>query len=114
MHRLLADLGDPQRAWPAAHIAGTKGKGSTTALLAAVLAAAGYRVGAYSRCVGVRGCSWCIVVGSTLASGAVSWQLVYTNRPAALTCTQPPRPAQPPHPGAERAYLHQRPAHPGG
>lgn len=51
MRRLLADLGEPQAAWPAAHVAGTKGKGSTTAMLAAILGAAGYRAGAYTRCV---------------------------------------------------------------
>lgn len=51
MRRLLADLGDPQAAWPAAvHVAGTKGKGSTVAMLAAILRAAGYKAGAYTRC----------------------------------------------------------------
>lgn len=45
---LLADLGDPQRAWPAVLVAGTNGKGSTSALLAAILAAAGRRVGHYT------------------------------------------------------------------
>ncbi|PRW57665.1 putative dihydrofolate synthetase isoform X2 [Chlorella sorokiniana] len=49
MRRLLADLGDPQAAWPAAvHVAGTKGKGSTVAMLAAILRAAGYKAGAYT------------------------------------------------------------------
>lgn len=56
MRRLLADLGDPQAAWPAAvHVAGTKGKGSTVAMLAAILRAAGYKAGAYTRCGGSRG-----------------------------------------------------------
>ena len=42
MRRLLADLGDPHHAWPAAaHVAGTKGKGSTVAMLGSILAAAG-------------------------------------------------------------------------
>lgn len=51
MRRLLADLGDPQADWPAAvHVAGTKGKGSTVAMLAAILRAAGYKAGAYTRC----------------------------------------------------------------
>jgi folylpolyglutamate synthase/dihydropteroate synthase len=50
MRRLLADLGDPQTSWPAAHVAGTKGKGSTTAMLASILQQAGYRAGAYTRC----------------------------------------------------------------
>ena len=41
--RLLAALGDPQRAAPALIVAGTNGKGSVTALVDAALAAAGYR-----------------------------------------------------------------------
>lgn len=50
MRRLLADLGEPQAAWPAAvHVAGTKGKGSVVAMLAAILREAGYRAGAYTR-----------------------------------------------------------------
>jgi dihydrofolate synthase/folylpolyglutamate synthase len=48
MRTLLARLGDPQRAIPAAHIAGTKGKGSTSVLIASVMQAAGYRVGLYT------------------------------------------------------------------
>ncbi|PSC74504.1 dihydrofolate synthetase [Micractinium conductrix] len=48
MRRLLADVGEPQTAWPAVHVAGTKGKGSTVAMLAAILQAAGYRAGAYT------------------------------------------------------------------
>ncbi len=48
MHRLLALLGDPQRTFQAIHIAGTKGKGSTAAMIEAVLRAAGYRTGLYT------------------------------------------------------------------
>ena len=44
---LLARLGDPQEKLRVIHVAGTKGKGSTTAMAAAVLQAAGYKVGAY-------------------------------------------------------------------
>ena len=40
--------GSPQRHFPALHIAGTNGKGSTAALLHAVLSAAGYRVGLFT------------------------------------------------------------------
>jgi|CXWL01.1.fsa_nt_gi dihydrofolate synthase/folylpolyglutamate synthase len=43
----LARLGNPQAAVPAFHVAGTNGKGSTCAMLAAVLRAAGYRTGLY-------------------------------------------------------------------
>ena len=45
IRRLMARLGDPQLALPpVVHIAGTNGKGSTLAFMAAMLAAAGYRV----------------------------------------------------------------------
>jgi dihydrofolate synthase/folylpolyglutamate synthase len=46
---LLAALGDPQRAYGVTHIAGTKGKGSTAAMVAAVLNAAGIRTGLYTQ-----------------------------------------------------------------
>ena len=45
---LLSALGDPQRTFPAIHVAGTNGKGSTAAMLAALLASQGYRVGLYT------------------------------------------------------------------
>ncbi len=45
---LLAEMGDPHLAVPAFHVAGTNGKGSTVAALAAVLAAGGRRVAAYT------------------------------------------------------------------
>ena len=48
MERLLAALGNPHRAYPVVHIAGTNGKGSVAAMLASVLHAAGYRVGLYT------------------------------------------------------------------
>lgn len=48
MRELLARLGDPQHGLPIVHIAGTKGKGSTAAMLAAVLTAAGYRTGLFT------------------------------------------------------------------
>ncbi len=47
MRRLLAALGRPQDAFAAVHLAGTKGKGSTATMLAAILGAAGHRVGLY-------------------------------------------------------------------
>jgi folylpolyglutamate synthase/dihydropteroate synthase len=49
MRRLLEGMGSPHSAWPAVHVAGTKGKGSTTALLASILQASQYRVGTYTR-----------------------------------------------------------------
>jgi dihydrofolate synthase/folylpolyglutamate synthase len=48
MRRLMAALGDPQLAVPVIHVAGTKGKGSVAAMLAAVLQAAGYRTGLHT------------------------------------------------------------------
>ncbi len=45
---LLAALGDPQRRFPAVLVAGTNGKGSTSAFLAAMAQAAGYRTGLYT------------------------------------------------------------------
>lgn len=44
----LRRLGDPQRSYPALHVAGTNGKGSVAAMLDACLGAAGYRVGRYT------------------------------------------------------------------
>lgn len=46
--RLLAALGDPQQTYPAVHVAGTNGKGSTCVLLEALLRAAGRSVGRYT------------------------------------------------------------------
>ena len=45
---LCARLGDPQRACRVVHVAGTKGKGSVAAAVAAGLRAAGERVGLYT------------------------------------------------------------------
>ena len=47
VHELLADLGEPQRRYPAIHVVGTNGKSSTTLLTAELLRAAGLHVGAY-------------------------------------------------------------------
>ncbi len=41
-------LGDPYQAYPILHVAGTKGKGSVSALCASALQAAGYTVGLYT------------------------------------------------------------------
>lgn len=45
---LAARLGNPQDRFPVVHVAGTKGKGSVCAFTAAVLRAAGLRVGLYT------------------------------------------------------------------
>ncbi|MGH2542129.1 MAG: bifunctional folylpolyglutamate synthase/dihydrofolate synthase, partial [Ardenticatenaceae bacterium] len=48
MRALMAQLGNPQERLRAVHIAGTKGKGSTAAMIERVLRAAGYRSALYS------------------------------------------------------------------
>ena len=48
MRAALGRRGHPERRWPALHVAGTNGKGSTAAMLEAVLRAAGYRTGLYT------------------------------------------------------------------
>jgi hypothetical protein len=48
MRRLLGLVCDPHLGLKAIHIAGTKGKGSTAAMIASVLTAAGYRTGLYT------------------------------------------------------------------
>ena len=48
MTALTARLGMPQNRYRTVHIAGTNGKGSTAAMAAAMLQAAGYRVGLYT------------------------------------------------------------------
>ncbi len=48
MRELMALLGNPQEKYPIIHVAGTKGKGSTSALMASALHAAGYKTGLYT------------------------------------------------------------------
>jgi dihydrofolate synthase/folylpolyglutamate synthase len=48
MERLMALLDNPQNRFKAIHIAGTKGKGSTAAMIASILWAAGYKTGLYT------------------------------------------------------------------
>jgi dihydrofolate synthase/folylpolyglutamate synthase len=48
MYALMEELGEPQARYPIIHVAGTKGKGSVSALCAAALQAAGYNVGLYT------------------------------------------------------------------
>lgn len=48
MFALMESLGNPQNKYPIIHVAGTKGKGSTSALCAAGLKAAGYKAGLYT------------------------------------------------------------------
>ena len=45
---LLKYMDNPQKKWPAVHVAGTNGKGSTAAFLFSILQQAGLRVGLYT------------------------------------------------------------------
>ena len=48
VEELLEQLGSPHLSYATVHIAGTKGKGSTTAMVDSILRAAGYRTGMYT------------------------------------------------------------------
>lgn len=48
MEDLMASLGNPHKAYQVFHVAGTKGKGSTSAMIASALQAAGCHVGFYT------------------------------------------------------------------
>jgi dihydrofolate synthase / folylpolyglutamate synthase len=48
MRTMLAALGDPHRACPVVHVAGTNGKGSTASFAAALLTASGLRTGLHT------------------------------------------------------------------
>ncbi len=48
MRRLAETLGQPERSYPVIHVAGTNGKGSVSAMLDAILHAAGWRTGLYT------------------------------------------------------------------
>lgn len=48
MRTLLRKFGNPQEHFRSVHVAGTKGKGSTCAMIAAMLQANGYKVGLYT------------------------------------------------------------------
>jgi len=47
MHALTELAGNPQKCAPSIHIAGSKGKGSVTSMISAILTAAGYRTARY-------------------------------------------------------------------
>ena len=48
IERLVAAMGDPQRAYPVIHITGTNGKGSTSQMITRLLMARGLTVGTYT------------------------------------------------------------------
>lgn len=48
MYALMESLGNPQKKYPIIHVAGTKGKGSVSALCASALTSSGYKAGLYT------------------------------------------------------------------
>src|SRR4030043_840365 len=48
VERLLARLDNPQHYTRSVHVAGTKGKGSTAAMITSILTQAGYKTGMYT------------------------------------------------------------------
>ena len=48
VREMLRRLGNPHLVYPSVHIAGTKGKGSTVAMVASILTTAGYKTGQYT------------------------------------------------------------------
>ncbi|HLU49626.1 MAG TPA: bifunctional folylpolyglutamate synthase/dihydrofolate synthase, partial [Planctomycetota bacterium] len=48
MRSFVEELGSPHRAFPSVHITGSKGKGSTTLILEALVRASGFAVGTYT------------------------------------------------------------------
>lgn len=48
VRHVLEELGGPQMRWPAVHVVGTNGKGSTAAMIATALQAAGHRTGLFT------------------------------------------------------------------
>ncbi|MCE5201417.1 MAG: bifunctional folylpolyglutamate synthase/dihydrofolate synthase [Synergistaceae bacterium] len=48
LSKLLSLAGDPERAFPAVHVVGTNGKGSTAATIASILRESGYRTALYT------------------------------------------------------------------
>lgn len=48
MYKFMSLMGNPHKKKPVIHVAGTKGKGSTAAMIASILRVAGYKVGLYT------------------------------------------------------------------
>jgi dihydrofolate synthase/folylpolyglutamate synthase len=48
MFSFMKSIGDPQKSFKTIHVAGTKGKGSISAMIASVLSTEGYHTGFYS------------------------------------------------------------------
>ena len=86
---LLAALGDPHKTLKFVHVAGTNGKGSTAAMLASCLQAAGYRVGLFTSPFIIRFNVRIQINGEQIPDEALV-QLVEQVRPAADAMTDIP------------------------
>lgn len=69
---LLTALGNPEQALKFVHVAGTNGKGSTSAMLASILSAAGYRTGLYTSPHLIRFTERMSVDGAEITDGRLS------------------------------------------
>ena len=67
IEHLCEDLDNPQQRYPVIHLAGTNGKGSTSAMIASILIEAGYKVGLYTS-PHIRSFNERIRIGNTLIS----------------------------------------------
>jgi dihydrofolate synthase / folylpolyglutamate synthase len=81
MRQLLDRLGNPQDELAIVHVAGTKGKGSTAAMIASVLSAAGFRTGLYTS-PHLDRVEERLIVGGAISSAAELADLVEHVRPA--------------------------------
>lgn len=72
VHALLERLGNPQEAFQSIHVAGTNGKGSVCALVAAALGEAGHKVGVFTSPHLVRFTERMVIDGEEIAPEAVA------------------------------------------
>ena len=87
--RLLAHLGDPHRRLKVVHIAGSKGKGSTAALIASILTDAGYKTGLFTQPHLITPRERCLI-NSRLISEAKFAQYVNRLKPSIEAMASPP------------------------
>jgi dihydrofolate synthase/folylpolyglutamate synthase len=79
---LIGEVGSPQLRMTILHIAGTKGKGSTAAMLAAILRAAGYRTGLFTSPHLLRLHERFQIDGSPITDGEINTVMLERVRPA--------------------------------
>ncbi|MDO4493159.1 MAG: folylpolyglutamate synthase/dihydrofolate synthase family protein [Clostridia bacterium] len=86
---LLRRLGNPEKELRFVHVAGTNGKGSTSAMLASILHAAGYRTGLYTSPYILRFNERIQIDGEQISDDALA-ELMTEIRPVADTMEDPP------------------------